>query len=89
MGAAARPITLRNLPPAVARAVRDRAQADGVSLNKAVIRLLEEALGLSRTKRPKVKHDLSEFVGAWSDEEAEEMMRLLREQRQIEPEMWK
>ncbi len=84
-----RPITLRKLPPAVARAVRERAEADGVSLNKAVIRLLEEALGLARRKRPRINHDFDEFIGVWSEEEAQEMLRLLREQRQVEPDMWK
>jgi transcriptional accessory protein Tex/SPT6 len=73
----------------VARAVRERAQADGVSLNKAVIRLLEEALGLSRTKRPKINHDFDEFIGVWTEKEANEFERHLFEERRIEPEMWK
>ena len=86
---AMRPITLRNLPPAVARAVRERAEADGVSLNKAVIRLLEEALGLSRAKRPKFNHDFDECIGVWTEEEAREIERRVYEQRRIEPEMWR
>ncbi len=84
-----RPITLRNLPAAVARAVRERAGADGVSLNKAVIRLLEEALGLSRPKRPRINHDFDEFIGVWTEQEAREMERFLAEERRIDPEMWK
>ena len=83
------PITLRNLPPAVARAVKERAEVDGISLNKAVIRLLEEALGLSRAKRPKVNHDFDDLIGVWTEEEAREMMKILAEERKIDPEMWR
>ncbi len=88
-GGAMRPLTLRNLPPAVARAVKERADADGVSLNKAVIRLLEEALGLARRKPARIYHDLDFLIGAWTEEEAREMERILKEERKIEPEMWK
>lgn len=84
-----RPITLRNLPPAVARAVRGRAEADGVSLNKAVIRLLEEGLGLSRPKRPGINHDFDDLIGVWTAQEAREMERFIHEQRRVEPEMWR
>ncbi|MBI3856787.1 MAG: hypothetical protein HY293_13955 [Planctomycetes bacterium] len=84
-----RPITLRNLPPAVARAVRDRAGAEGLSLNKAVLRILEEALGLSRTKRPPINRDFEDFIGVWTDEEAREIERRIYEQRRVDPELWR
>jgi hypothetical protein len=89
MRSGAGPITLRNLPPAVARGVRGRAEADGVSLNKAVIRLLEEALGLARSRRPRINRDFDEFIGAWTEAEAREMERLLSEQRRVDPELWR
>lgn len=84
-----RPLTLRNLPPDVARAVRERALADGISLNKAVIRILEEALGVARPKRPRTYEDLDELIGSWTDREAREMERFLEEERKVEPEMWR
>ena len=36
-------ITVRNLPPAVAKAVREKARKEKLSLNKAIVKLLEEA----------------------------------------------
>jgi hypothetical protein len=86
---ASRPITLRKLPPAVERAIRERAEEGGVSLNKAVLRLLEEALGLSRPKRPRVNPDFDEFIGSWTEAEAREMQRFLAEERRIEPDLWR
>ena len=82
-----KPITLRNLPPEVARFVRKKAQADKTSLNKTVIGLLAESAG-ARTK-PGKKRDLSWLAGSWSKEEADAFDRALAEQRQIDPEMWK
>ncbi len=38
-------ITLRNLPPTVARIVQQRAKQKKTSVNKAVIELLEESVG--------------------------------------------
>jgi plasmid stability protein len=83
-------ITVRNLPPAVARTIRERASREGISTNKAVISLLEEATG---RKRPRgaahVHHELDALAGAWSREESLEFERALREQRTIDPELWK
>ncbi len=82
-----KPITLRNLPPEVARFVRKKAAADKTSLNKAVAALLEEQLGLKA--KPEKKRDLSWLVGSWSKEEADAFDRSLAEQRQIDPEIWR
>ncbi len=83
-------ITVRNLPPELARAIRQKAKREKVSLNRAVIGLLEEAAGLGRGTKPEVlHHDLDDLAGSWSKEEYEEFTEALLEQRQIEPEMWK
>ena len=82
-------ITLRNIPPDVARHIEERSAQSGLSLNKTVIAILEDGLGLSDAGRPRARHnDFDEFCGIWSKEEADEFDRLLAEQRQIDPEMW-
>ena len=80
-----KPITLRNLPEPVARAVRERAAKYHISLNKAVIQILEQATG---SQRPP-SNELDRFFGTWTKEEADEFDRSLAEQRRIDPEMWK
>jgi hypothetical protein len=82
-------ITVRNLPPAVAKAVKEKARKEKLSLNKAVVRLLEEATGAEKGKKRVVHHDLDHLAGTWSEAEYQEFMVALREQRQIDPEMWK
>ena len=81
-------ITVRNLPPAVAKAVREKARKEKLSLNKAIVRLLEEATGAGPGKRT-LHHDLDHLAGTWSEAEYRELMEALREQRQVDPEMWK
>jgi hypothetical protein len=82
-------ITVRNLPPAVAKAVREKARKEKLSLNKAVVRLLEEATGAEKGERHVVHHDLDHLAGTWSESEYREFMEALGEQRQVDPEMWK
>jgi DNA-binding ferritin-like protein (Dps family) len=82
-------ITVRNLPPELARLIRQKAKKEKISLNRAVIGLLEEAVGVGKRKEEVLHYDLDRFFGCWSKEEYEEFNEALREQRQIDPEMWK
>ena len=81
-------ITVRNLPPAVAKAVKEKARKEKLSLNRAIVSLLEEATGARRAKTV-LHHDLDHLAGRWSEQEYQQFMEALREQRQIDPEMWK
>jgi hypothetical protein len=82
-------ITVRNLIPEVARAVREKARREKLSLNKAVVKLLEEATGVAGRKTRVFHHDLDRFFGSWTDKEADAFDKALRAQRQIDPEMWR
>ncbi|MBY0505124.1 MAG: antitoxin VapB family protein [Bryobacteraceae bacterium] len=76
-------ITLRNMPPEIDLAVRDRAEKDKLSLNQAVIALLSESLQPAKTF-----HDLDDLFGCLSQEEADEIDAIIEEQSQIEPSDW-
>jgi hypothetical protein len=80
-------LTLRNVPPEIADLVCDRAESDHLSFSQALVALLQERLGKAKPKKP--KRDLSWFLGHMSPEDARIMEDSLREQRQIDPEMWK
>ena len=84
-------ITLRNLPRGVAKAIREKARREHLSLNKAVIGLLEEATGVAPRGpgRPEDDHDLDRFFGTWTEEEADAFDEALREQRRVDLEMWR
>jgi len=82
-------ITLRNMPPKVEQLIERRSEETGLSLNKTVIRILEESIEASSGPSAAHRHDyLDDLFGIWSDEEAREFDAILAEQRRIEPEMW-
>jgi len=81
-------ITLRNIPPAVEKAIRTKARQKKISANRAVIELLQERVGVMDSKRA-VHHDLDRFIGSWTSQEARELDEVLAEVRKIDPELWK
>src|SRR5437868_8305587 len=82
-------ITLRKLPAPVARAVREHAARYHISLNKAVIQLLEGALVAGGPARPVGDDDLARLAGAWSPRTARDAERRLAELRKVDPADWR
>ena len=82
-------VTLRNIPPKLQEVIQRRADKDGLSLNKTIIRMLEEAAGQRTATGRGIHHDLDHLAGTWSDEEAAAFEDALAEQRRIDPELWR
>jgi hypothetical protein len=82
-------VTLRNIPLGLDRKISARRRAKKMSLNKAVIDLLEEHLkGAAPSKMPDY-HDLDELAGIWSTQEADAFDKALARQRFIDKDLWK
>jgi hypothetical protein len=88
-------VTLRKIPPELARLIRRRAEEHHTSASRTVIELLEERAG-SRTvkvgkKKPQriLHHDLDALAGSWTKTEASEFDRVLATQRGIDLDLWK
>ncbi len=76
-------ISLRNLPVEVERAIVETSRREGISLNKATLRLLEASL-----RKPVKNSDFEEFHGTWSSAEAEAFDAALAEMRQVDAADW-
>ena len=76
-------ISLRNLPPEVEKVILETSRREGISLNKATLRLLEASL-----RKPAKNSDFEEFFGAWSSEEADSFDAALGEMRRVDPADW-
>lgn len=77
-------ITLRNIPPEVARKIRRLAAERGISLNRAVLELLRDE---PKARAPEKGHDdLDALFGRWTSKEAAAFDRTLR--RRVDPEIW-
>jgi hypothetical protein len=59
-----------------------------LSINKAVISLLEEHLGIKENKHAQRYHDLDALAGSWTEEAAAEFDAALAEQRSIDASLW-
>ena len=76
--------TVRNLPPYLDRAIRERARREGKSLNEVTIDALRIAFGMSDPPPP--LRDFTGIAGSWIDDPAQSSA--LAEQRTIDPELW-
>jgi hypothetical protein len=76
-------ISLRNLPPEIEARILETSRREGLSLNKATLRLLEAAV-----RKPSANHDFEEFSGSWPKAEADAFDAGLAAMRQIDPSDW-
>jgi hypothetical protein len=76
-------ILLRNIPKDVEKAILEISHREGISLNKATLRLLEAQL-----RKPAKNSDFEEFFGTWSGAEADAFDTALAAMRQIDPADW-
>ena len=84
-----KPITLRDIPPKVQKAIRKEAAREEMSLNKAVNKMLNEYVEQKTgTKTDVVYDDLESLFGAWSPSESAQFSRKLKKQRRVDRELW-
>jgi hypothetical protein len=76
-------ISLRNLPKEFEEAILATSRREGISLNKATLRLLEAQL-----RKPARNSDFEEFSGTWSAAEADAFEAALAAMRQVDPADW-
>jgi hypothetical protein len=82
-----RHLTIRQVPPELARALDEEKRRRGVSLNRAVLDLLAHALGLGSSV-PRT-NGLAELAGTWSEAELEEFEKAVALTEQIDEELWR
>lgn len=79
-------LTVR-LDDSLAQAVKELASTEGISLNKAAVRLLRRGAGLE-APRKKVGNSLDKYFGTWTQEEYAEFERATADFNVIDEEMW-
>lgn len=77
--------TLRDVPPNLNKAVRQRARKEGKSLNRVLLDALLSAFGLTRERRQ--LRDLGDVAGSWREDP--KFDEAIREQRRVDPDLWK
>jgi hypothetical protein len=82
-----RHLTIRHVPPELANALEDEKRRRRTSLNRTVLDLLAQALGMSHGKRR--SNGLRRFSGTWTEDEFEEFEKAVEVMEQVDPELWR
>ena len=84
-------LTIRGFDEELANRIRDLARREGISLNRAVLRLLRRGAGLGDGNRDAdiVGDSLDHLIGTWTEEEAVEMGRALEDLSRVDEAKWR
>ena len=83
-------ITLRNLDPRLAEEIRRMAREEGISLNKATLKLLRRGAGLQERRTPNVVgHSLDHLIGTWDERDVKHFLRSMRGCERTDRSFWK
>jgi len=77
--------TIRNIPDALDRELRDRAKRRGMSLNEAAIDAMKRGLGI--TGGGVEYDDLDDLIGTWKDDGAFD--QAIADQDKIDSDLWR
>lgn len=79
-------LTVRDVPPDVARALEREKERRGKSLNQTVVDLLRQSLGVGGVRR---SNGLGEQAGTWTEEDLDEFEAAIAEAEQLDEELWR
>ncbi len=84
-------LSLRGFDPELEKRIRDIAKKEGVSLNRATLRLLRKGAGLENSGKSDatVGNSLDHLIGKWSSEEEREFLQSIEPLEQIDRSFWK
>lgn len=82
-------LTIRSINSSLRAALGREAARRGQSLNKTVLALLAERLGLADYNAGVECDDLDELAGTWSKSESTRFDEALRAQRQVDAKLWR
>jgi plasmid stability protein len=82
-------MTIRGLDDLTIKALKEKAKQEGTSINAALVKLLQEELGLKKKKRTIVYNDLDHLAGTWSAKDYKEFQKRTEDFEKIDETMWK
>ncbi|MDO8720806.1 MAG: hypothetical protein Q7J31_01070 [Syntrophales bacterium] len=82
-------MTIRGLDDLTINALKEKAKKEGSSVNAALVKLLQEELGIKKKKRTVVYNDLDHLAGTWSDKDYKEFLQSTADFAEIDENVWK
>ncbi|MEA1912163.1 MAG: hypothetical protein U9N32_10915 [Spirochaetota bacterium] len=81
-------ITIHGIDEITSQQLQKIASQMGLSLNKTIKKILQEALGIKPSEISSRRSDFEEFCGVWNKEDLQEFNKEVKPLRQINPEDW-
>ena len=84
-------LTLRGFEPDLVRRLEQLARSEGISLNKAALRLMKRGAGLHHREpaEDRIGNTLDRFVGSWSEIEEREFLSAIESFDKVDDDLWK
>src|SRR5208337_4383291 len=82
-------MTIRGLDELTIKALKEKAKKERTSVNAALVKLIQEELGLKKKKRTVVYDDLDNLAGTWSDKDYKEFQKKIEDFEKIDKSIWK
>ena len=83
-------LSLRGFDPQLEKRIREIARKEGISLNRATIRLAQKGAGLQEGGKSNIVGDsLDHLIGKWSAEESKRFLKKIKPLEQIDRTFWK
>lgn len=83
-------LTVRGFEPTLAHILQRMVKEEHISLNQAALRLMRKGAGLATKQADNsIGNQLDQFIGDWSDEEAEALDQSVASLRTVDDELWR
>ena len=82
-------LTLRGLDEDLSLALKKAAKREGISINKKILALLQQSLGLQKKNRLTTHHDLDDLAGTWTPADEKDFREKTKMFNQIDRDLWK
>ena len=82
-----RNMTIRNIPDDVAKALKVETTRRGLSLNRTVIQLIRQALGIDSGEVR--SNGLAQLAGTWTDQDLSQFESAVAPLEQVDEELWR
>jgi len=81
-------ITIHGIDAPLAEMLRSKASSEGLSMNKTIKKILEEALGVRPPRFDKNRRQFETFCGKWSRTDLDEFNRRTEALEAVDPGDW-
>lgn len=81
-------LSLRGIDEEIEKALKKEAQRAKTSINKTILNLIKESIGLGKNKRNRVYKDLDELAGTWTEEDEQIFKENTQFFDKIDKEIW-